>query len=72
MTLHLRIVPHDRFWRLYEGEELLGTLVYKKGAVRIAERIKELAPGTNIEMPPKRSHVDRVAESRTGIYNRIR
>jgi hypothetical protein len=69
---HLRIVPHDRFWRLYEGDELLVTAVYKKGALRVAESIKELAPGTNTEMPPKRSHVEQVVESRSGIYDRIR
>jgi hypothetical protein len=39
-----RIVPHDRFFRVYEGNELLGTEVYLKGAQRIIQRFKELAP----------------------------
>jgi hypothetical protein len=41
--------PYSRFWALYEGDELLGVTVYKKGAERLAERFKELAPDAVIE-----------------------
>jgi hypothetical protein len=48
-----RIVPHDRFFRVYEGDELLGTEVYLKGAQRIIQRFKELAPDCiAAETPP--------------------
>lgn len=65
-----RIVPHDRFFRVYEGDELLGTEVYLKGALRIVQRFKELAPDAVIEpyqRPPR--HADRVQEKRAGIYD---
>jgi hypothetical protein len=51
-----RIVTHDRFFRVYEGDELLGTEVYLKGAQRIIQRFKELAPDAVIEpyqRPPR-------------------
>jgi hypothetical protein len=65
-----RIVPHHRFFRVYEGDELLGTEVYLKGAQRIVQRFKELAPDAMIEpyqRPPR--HADRVQEKRAGIYD---
>ena len=65
-----RIVPHDCFFRVYEGDELLGTGLYLKGAQRILQSFKELAPDAVIE-PYQRSprHADRVEEKRTGIYD---
>jgi hypothetical protein len=60
--------PYSRFWALYEGNELLGVTVYKKGAERIALRLKELAPDAVIEPyePQKRSHTEREQERRAG------
>jgi hypothetical protein len=65
--------PYSRFWALYEGDELLGVTVYKKGAVRIAERIKELAPGTEIEIwqPPKQSHLEKEQARRAGRWGMV-
>lgn len=64
------IVPHDRFFRIYEGEEIVGTEVYLKGAQRILEIIKELAPDAVVEPYQRpRRHADRVQEKRTGIYD---
>ena len=65
-----RIVPHHRFFRIYEGDELLGTEVYLKGVQRIVQRFQELAPDAEIEpyqRPPR--HADRVQEKRAGIYD---
>jgi hypothetical protein len=65
-----RIIPYDRFFRVYEGDELLGTEVYLKGAQRIVQRFKELAPYAVIEpyqRPPR--HADQVQEKQAGIYD---
>ena len=65
-----RIVPHDRFFRVYKGEELLGTEVYLKGAKRIVAEFKALSPNAVVESYERpRKHADRVQESRTGIYD---
>jgi hypothetical protein len=68
--LRISPYPYSRFWALHEGDELLAVTVYKKGAVRIAERIKELAPGTEIEMP-QRSHIDREQARRAGRWGLV-
>jgi hypothetical protein len=31
-----------RFWAVYEGNELVAVTVYRKGAIRVKERIEEL------------------------------
>jgi hypothetical protein len=65
-----RIVPHDRFFRIYKGEELIGTEVYLTGAKRILEEFRALAPNVVIEPYQRpRKHADRVQEKRTGIYD---
>jgi hypothetical protein len=48
----------------------LGTEVYLKGAQRIVQRFKELAPYAVIEpyqRPPR--HADQVQEKQAGIYD---
>jgi hypothetical protein len=75
MPTHLRCAPYNntRFWAIHEGDELLAVTVYKKGAVRIAERIKELAPGTEIEIwqPPKQSHAEQEQARRAGRWGMV-
>ena len=67
--LRIAPYPYSRFWALYEGDELLAVTVYKKGAVRIAERIKELAPGQiEIWQPPKQSHLEQEQTRRAGRW----
>jgi hypothetical protein len=66
----LRLVTRVLGLGLYEGDELLGTEVYLKGAQRIIQRFKELAPDAVIEpyqQPPR--HAERVQEKRTGVYD---
>jgi hypothetical protein len=65
-----RIVPHNRVFRLYKGEEHIGTEVYLTGAKRILEEFKALAPDAMIEPYQRpRRHADRVQEKRAGIYD---
>lgn len=43
--LEVKPYPGSRFFAIYEDGELLAVTVYKKGAVRLAERIRELKNG---------------------------
>jgi hypothetical protein len=73
MTSPYRIVPHERFFRIYKGDELIGTEVYLKGARRILDEFKALSTEAVIEPYQRpRNHADRVQESRAGIYDAIK
>jgi len=67
-----RIVPHDRAFRIYKGEELLGTEMYLKGAKRIVEEFQALAPGVDVEPYQRpRSHLEKEQTRRAGRWGLV-
>jgi hypothetical protein len=80
--LRIKRYGRTRFRSLYEGDRLLGVIVYKKGAETIANHITELKQ--EIERPKRTRYtvpapttivtaVERILpDKRTGIYDRVR
>ena len=68
---HYEPYKNTRNWAFYNGEELVTLTPYRKGCEGIVKLIKQLTPDAVIVpyQPPPRSHVDRVQEKRTGIYD---
>jgi len=71
MTAPYRIVPHDRAFRIYKGEELLGTEMYLKGAKRIIEEFQKLSPGVEVEPYQRPKHTERELARRAGRWGMV-